>query len=61
MPYYLSAYRANYITEYCLMKITNDKLLNMDNQCITQLVATDLLAAFDTVEHEILLKVLKNI
>ena len=35
-------------------------LMNMDNQCITPLVSCDLSAAFDTVNHDILLNVLAS-
>ena len=45
-------------TETALLKLTNDVLQRMDRQSITILCAIDLLAAFDTVDHEILLSVL---
>ena len=60
LPAYLSAYIAKYSTEVALIKIVNDILLNMDSQRVTAVVALDLSAAFDTVDHAILLKILEN-
>ena len=60
LPTYQSAYRASYSTETLLLRLHNDILYNMENQCITSVVAIDLSAAFDTVENSILMQVLKN-
>ena len=38
------------------MKVANDILLNMNSKRVTLLVLLDLTAAFDTVDHTILLK-----
>ena len=54
---YQSAYRRNYSCETAVIKITNDCLWAMENQMVTALVAIDLSATFDTVDHEILLEV----
>jgi hypothetical protein len=43
-----------------LIKVENDILMSMDRQQITALVALDLSAAFDTVDHKILLSVLEK-
>ena len=59
-PDYQSAYRQNYSCKTALVKLVNDILRSMEWQCITALAAIDLLAAFDTVDHTILLKVLQN-
>ena len=59
MPSYQSAYRKNISCETAICKLINDMLLNMENQKVTALVAVDLLAAFDTVDHDILLSVLE--
>ena len=60
IPNYQSAYRANYSCETALTKIVNDILWAMEHQKITPLVAIDLSAAFDTVDHDILLSVLEK-
>ena len=53
-----SAYRVHHSTETALLKVKNDILLNMNKQHVTLLVLLDLSAAFDTVEHKILLEAL---
>ena len=50
-----SAYRPNYSTETALLKITNDILLNMNDQRVTLPLLLDLSAAFDSVDHDTLL------
>ena len=44
-----------------LLKVKNDILLNMNKQHVTLLVLLDLSAAFDTVEHNILLEALNTL
>ena len=60
LPPYQSAYRKYYSTETATIKVVNDILWNMERQNITSLVAMDLSAAFDTVDHSILLEVLES-
>ena len=60
MPDYQSTYRKFYSCETVLVKITKDILWAMEHQKILRLVCIDLLAAFNTVDHEILLQVLQN-
>ena len=60
LPGYQLAYRRNYSCETALIKITNDCLWDMENQMVTGMVAIDLSAAFDTVDHAILLDVLNK-
>ena len=60
IPELQSAYRKRYSTETALLKVQNDILLNMDRQHVTLLVLLDLSAAFDTVNHDILLRRLKT-
>ena len=60
MPGYQSAYRKNSSYETAIIKINNDHLWNMENQNVTVIVAIDLSAAFDTVDHQILTDVLNK-
>ena len=53
------ACRANYSCETALVRMVNDIFWGMESQKITALTAIDLLAAFDTLDHEILLEVLQ--
>ena len=52
-PLFQSAYRKGHSTETALLKVQND--MNMNRQHMTLLVILDLSAAFDTVDHKILL------
>ena len=54
-PEFQSAYRKNHMTETALVRVTNDILMKMNTQEVTLLVMFDLSAAFDTVNHNILL------
>ena len=58
IPHYQSAYLANYSCKTALLKIIKDILWAMERQDITTLIAIDLSAAFDTVNHNILKEVL---
>ena len=48
---YQSSYREHHSCKTALVRLTNDLLWNMEVQQITALVAIDLSAAFDTVDH----------
>jgi hypothetical protein len=50
-----SAYRSNHSTETALLKVLNDMLISVDEGNGVMLVLLDLSAAFDTIDHEILI------
>ena len=51
-------YRVGHSTELALLKVKSDLLHAMDNQEVTCLVLLDLSAAFDKVDHDLLLNLL---
>ena len=55
-----SAYRKAHSTETALVRIQNDILRATDNQEVTILLLLDLSAAFDTVNHAILINRLEK-
>ena len=54
-----SAYKKNHSTETALLKVKADILQPMDNQRVVCLIFLDLSAAFNTVNHQLLLNRLK--
>ena len=60
MPVNQSAYRQYHSTETAFLKVQSDILSNMDNQEVVLLVMLDLSAAFDTIDHRILLDILEK-
>ena len=60
LPNYQSAYWKYYSCETSLVKLVNDILWAMEKQLVTVVVILDLSAAFDIVDHHLLLKVLEK-
>ncbi len=56
-----SAYKSRYSTESAPLRVQNDILCAMDKGHLTALILLDLSAAFDTMDHTILLKRLRDI
>ena len=60
LPDYQSTYRKWHLCETSLLKLVNYILWAMESQCICPMMAIDNSAAFDTVDHSILLAVLEH-
>lgn len=58
LPANQSAYRRGHSTETALLKICNDAFMAADKGMITLVVLLDYSAAFDTVDHSVMLAVL---
>ena len=59
-PVFQSAYRQAHSTETALLRVRNDILMNMNKQHVTLLVLLDLSAAFDTIDHDVLIRRLQS-
>ena len=57
---YQSAYKKHHSTETALLHVVNDLLLSADHKQISVLTLLDLSAAFDTIDHSILLNRLEK-
>lgn len=55
-----SAYKELHSTETALLRVQNDVLRAIDNRESVFLVMIDLSAAFDTIDHSVMLSLLKN-
>ncbi|CAB3977251.1 Hypothetical predicted protein [Paramuricea clavata] len=55
-----SSYRKNHSNETALLKVKNDLLMNMNKQHVSLLVFLDMSAAFDTVDHGIMIERLSS-
>ena len=60
LPTYQSAYRKNYSCKTALVKLFDDLLWSVENQKVNLLVAINLSATFDMVDHGILIDVLNT-
>ena len=60
LPDYQLAYRKNYSTKTAIIKLGDDLLWAMEQQLVSFFIAIDLSAAFDTVDHNVLLNVLES-
>ena len=60
MPDYQSAYRRNFSCETALIELVDNILWGFEFSRNTAKISLDLSAAFDTVDHSILLQVLKS-
>jgi len=58
LPSHQSAYRAHYSTETAIAAVHDELVCNIESGKVSVLVLLDLSAAFDTVDHKILLEVL---
>ncbi len=56
LDHFQSAFKAKHSTESALVRVTSDILLSVDSRKGAVLILLDLSAAFDTVDHCILLK-----
>jgi hypothetical protein len=60
IPIYQSAYRRYHSTETALLRLQYDMLKQMESRRVTAFIGLDLSAAFDTVDHSVLLSVLSE-
>ena len=60
LPRYQSAYRRHHSTETAMLRVLSDVLTAADAQKVTMLSLLDLSAAFDCVDHQILLQRLRH-
>ena len=60
LPDYQSGYRENRSCETVLLKLTIDLLWSMERKNVTVMIVLKLSAAFDTVDHEVLLRNLQD-
>ena len=58
LPSFQSAYRQYHSTETALLKVTNDILMTINSRRDAILILLELTAAFDTLDHNILIKIL---
>ena len=59
MPNHISAYKEGCSTEMVLLDVNDNILMNRERQRITSMVCTDLSAAFNMVDLDIMMAVLE--
>ena len=60
LPKHQNAYRKNFSTQTAILNICENIWNNMENKEFTSIICLDLSAAFDTVNHSILLEVMEG-
>ena len=60
LPKHQNAYRKHFSTETAILNICDNIWTNMENSKLTSIICLDLSVAFDTVNHSILLEVMRN-
>ena len=60
LPKHQNAYRKYFSTETAILNICDNIWTNMENSKLTSIICLDLSVAFDTVNHSILLVVMRN-
>ena len=58
LPDFQSAYRKGYSTKTSLLKMTNDIFWSMERKQVTAVIVLNMSAAFNTVDHDLLLDIL---
>ena len=60
LPKHQNAYRNNFSIETAIFNICDNIWTNMENSKLTSVICLDLSVAFDTVNHSILLQIMRN-
>ena len=60
LPKHQNAYRKNFSTKTAILNICDNIRTSMENNKLTSIICLDLSPAFDTVNHSILLEVMRN-
>ena len=60
LPKHQNAYRKNFSTETAILNIFDNIWTSMENNKLTSIICLDISAAFNTVNHSILLEVMRN-
>ena len=55
------AYKTSHSNETAVIRVQNDLLLSLDKRKVASIILLDLSAAFDTIDHDILLTRMRNL